>query len=503
MELEILKTLRTDFLSFCALVARDIDGLSIGGQPYIQRLAYILTKVREGELDHLVLRAPPRHFKSKLAAAFTAFELGHNPRLEGVWASYDEPIAAETVDYVRDILRLPWYSEVFPHTHLNLEHSRSGDFRTTKGGGLRAIGIHGKIAAKGIDLFIADDVLDIEDWNNQSEMEEVIKRLERIVPSRFNTPTKSRAIILGHLLNFDDPGSHFVKKGWALESLPFEGVADQDIELGHGVWHRKTGELLRPDAYSDSVVAELRQKVDPPWDRYFQQGEGRSPTVFKASDFRMCERGRHGNEPIVLSVDTALRSGARHSYNLIQAWAFDGKNHFLREQFREHCSYEVLEATFCKMVKKLRCYAAIIEETANGPPLIRCAEGLDILVISVKPTGSKADRLAAHSAIIRQGRVYIARHLYPEFTDEIDNLPRSGTDQADGCSQYLAKRPPSPPAQLQSPCSVPAMALASHAQHNPASRIVNGIAISLGSSTRSYAPPQGSGWHTLRSSRIA
>src|SRR3954471_5311407 len=145
MQQEMLYTLRTDLLSFCALIARDLDGISIEDQPYIQRMAHVLAGVHRGEINQLVLRAPPRHFKTKLVAGLIAFELGHNPRREGVWASYDESIAAEAVDYIRDALRLPWYPEVFPETRLNLEHARSGDFQTTKGGRLRAIGIHSKV----------------------------------------------------------------------------------------------------------------------------------------------------------------------------------------------------------------------------------------------------------------------------------------------------------------------------------------------------------------------
>jgi phage terminase large subunit-like protein len=216
----------------------------------------------------------------------------------------------------------------------------------------------------------------------------------------------------------------------------------------------------------------------------------------------MCERGRHGAEPIVLSVDTALRSGARNSFNVIQAWAFDGENHLLREQFRAQCTYEVLEETFCAMVRKLRCYAAIIEETANGPPLIRCAERLGILVVPVQPSGSKAERLGVHSALVRQGCVHIARHLYAEFTDEVDNHPRGGTDQTDCFSQYLAKRPPAPRLQPQNQRGVAAVVLASQVHRNRRNRIIDGAAISLGSSAGNYAPPHESGWHTLRSSGI-
>lgn len=504
MDREIIRAIRSDLLSFGALVARDLDNISIENQPYIQRMAHVFSSIHRGDLNRLVFRAPPRHFKTKMMASAVAFELGHNPRTEVVWASYDEAIAAEAVDYVRDAIRLPWFIKLFPETQLNSEHARSGDFRTTKGGGLRAIGIHGKLAAKGIDYLVADDVLDVGDWNNQAEIEEVIKCLERIIPSRFNAAKHARAIIMGHLLNPQDPGSHFAAKGWQVEALAFEAPCDQKIELGHSVWHRKKGELLRPDAYTPDLVADIRRKVDPPYSDYYQQGlDPSSNIVIKASDFRMCKRGRHGSEPMVLSVDTALRSSSKHSYNVIQAWAFDGKNHFLREQFRERCSYEVLEEQFCHMAKKLRCYAAIIEETANGPGLIRCGQELGITVIAVQPTDPKANRLAVHAALIRQGRVHIARHLHAEFTDEVDNLPRNGSDQTDSCSQYLKLRPPVPiQRSTQNALILPATAHATQVRNVPP-RSADGAALVLASSIGNLAPPQGSGWYTLRSSKIS
>jgi phage terminase large subunit-like protein len=502
MENEVLNTIRADFLTFSAMVARDLDKISIEHQPYLQRMAHVLTGVYDGKINHLVLRAPPRHFKTKMAGCLAAFELGRNPRLEIVWMSYDEPTAAESVDYVRDIVRLPWYQAVYPETCLSFDHDRSGDFRTSKGGGLRAIGIHGKVTGKGVDLLIGDDVLDIRDWNNEDEIENVIASLEIVIPSRFNTPSASRAILLGHRLNHNDAGSHFVEKGWTVEAQAFEAVTDEDIELGHGIWHRKKGELLRPDAYSEKIVAELREKVDPPYGYYFQQGLDKLPIVIEASDFRMCERGRHGAEPIVLSVDTALRSEPNHSYNVIQAWAFDGTHHLLREQFRQHCLYDVLEEQFSAMVKKFHPYAAIIEETAHGPGLIRFAQKLGIKVVPVKPSGTKANRLAAHNAAIRQGRIHVARHLYGEFTDEIENLPRHGTDQTDSFSQYLSHRPSPPRIEVHRPVSTPAMSHASQISRDANPPYVAGAATAYGSRIGNYAPPLGTGWHTLRSSAI-
>ncbi|HEY5070338.1 MAG TPA: hypothetical protein VII37_11120, partial [Candidatus Acidoferrum sp.] len=247
---------------------------------------------------------------------------------------------------------------------------------------------------------------------------------------------------------------------------------------------------------------ELRQMVDPPYPYYYLQGIGQTPVVIKGSDFRICERGRHGSEPIVLSVDTALRSGPSHSYNVIQAWAFDGTNHLLREQFRQRCSYEVLEDRFYAMAKHFRCYAAIIEEAANGSSLIRFAEKIGIDVVPVNPSTSKAHRLAEHAAIIRQGRIHLARHLFGEFIFEVENFPRNGSDQIDPCSQYLTHRPPPPRVEQQHPVSIPAAAFASRFPRNAMPSNVNSAAIAYGSQVGNYAPPTGTGWHTLRSSSI-
>jgi hypothetical protein len=60
--------------------------------------------------------------------------------------------------------------------------------------------------------------------------------------------------------------------GGTLLSL-FVATRSKDYDLGHDVWHRRKGDLLRPDAYPAKEVKRLRtRQVTPPYELYYQQG---------------------------------------------------------------------------------------------------------------------------------------------------------------------------------------------------------------------------------------
>jgi len=66
-------------------------------------------------------------------------------------------------------------------------------------------------------------------------------------------------LVIAHRVSDQDLSSHLLQeKGWTYLRLSLIAVKTRDYELGHEVWTRKKGELLRPKAYPKAELERLR-----------------------------------------------------------------------------------------------------------------------------------------------------------------------------------------------------------------------------------------------------
>jgi len=115
-----------------------------------------------------MLLIPPRHGKSELASIrFPAWHLGHNPHHEIVDVGYNLDLPMKFSRAVRDLMRDPFYTAIFPDTKLNPESQSVESWLTTERGGYTAVGVGGGLTGKGAHVLIIDDpIKNIEEADN-------------------------------------------------------------------------------------------------------------------------------------------------------------------------------------------------------------------------------------------------------------------------------------------------------------------------------------------------
>jgi predicted phage terminase large subunit-like protein len=118
-----------------------------------------LEAVERGEIKRLIIELPPRHGKSELASRrFPAWFLGRNPRREVMSVAYNVALAIDEYGRkVRNIVRDPSYTNVFPGVTLSDDSAAAGRWNTNAGGGYIAAGVEGGITGRGADLLLIDD----------------------------------------------------------------------------------------------------------------------------------------------------------------------------------------------------------------------------------------------------------------------------------------------------------------------------------------------------------
>ena len=424
-------------------------GELLGHQEYVSYLCGELEKVYAGDTKRLIINLPPRHLKSFLCSVcLAAWWLAHRPAAHIMLVTYSEALARDLCRRIKKIVESDWYQRLFA-TRIADDHSRISEFSTKQGGGLYAVSFNGSITGHGADLLIFDDPLNISDAANQRQLQRVNDEFGPLVMSRLNHPNSDPVVIVGHRLAESDLSGFLLEQGgWRHVVLPFIAIRDETV----GAWHRRKGELLRPDAYDAHDIACI--KAGGGFDTLYQQCVGLDEYRIGPEHFgRFASFEVPRNIAVVLSVDANQCRGPNNSFSVIQAWWDSGSHYYLLDQWRSQCDYEELWHAYRTFCKRYNPVVALIERAANGIALIRDASrrrGNCRVIPIATDRRSKTERLAPHLETIRAGRIKLPHEgeFVDDYIAEFVANNRGTFDQVDATTQYLpwiATQPPLKP----------------------------------------------------------
>jgi predicted phage terminase large subunit-like protein len=438
------KLLLGNFESFARMAFRDENGgQKLGDEPYIAYVCRQLARVKNDGARYVV-NMPPRHLKTCLGAVYlAAWLLARKPAEKIIIVTYSEPLAGDSAYRLRAILQSPWYKKFFPRTRLAEDRTRVADFATTAGGGVYAVSTEGSITGRGASVIIFDDPLNIIDAGNLDQIAKVNQRFGPVIMSRLNNPKTGRVVIIAHRLHpFDLSGHVLGSGGWDHIALPFMAPRDQDYDLGTRIWHRKKGELLRPDAFSEAEINRIKTTINPDYEALYQQylGEGDSIRITREQfgSFFVAP-----DAPVVISVDPGHRPGPEHCFTVMQGWSPVGNEFFLRDQWRKQADIGEASRALNKATANCQAAAVLIEWSGYGQTLFenlrRHFRSLNHHLIA--PDGrSKTARLLPHIDVIQSGRIRLPQDARwrEAYACEFEQFPHGPfDDQVDATTQFL------------------------------------------------------------------
>lgn len=129
-----------------------------------RRIERFVKQVEEGKEPRLLLMMPPRSGKSEISSRHTpAWILGQHPEWEIIAASHTSSLTMSFSRYLRDLLRDPAYTAVFPGTKLDPSSQSVENWNILGGGGYLAAGVGTGITGRGAHVLLLDDLVkDIE-----------------------------------------------------------------------------------------------------------------------------------------------------------------------------------------------------------------------------------------------------------------------------------------------------------------------------------------------------
>lgn len=251
-----------------------------------RRLEKFSEAVVSGESPRLMLFMPPRHGKSQIASIdYPAWHLGRNPKHEVIACSYSASLAMGFSRKVRQQLRTPEFTAVFPECQLDPDVQAAEGWQTTQGGGYVPAGVSGPITGKGAHVLVIDDPVKNREEAESANQQEIIYDWYTSTAYTRLAPGGGILVIMTRWHDLDLAG-RLVKAskegGDKWEIVCYPAIATEDER------YRLEGEALHPERYPLAALQRIRAAVGPrDWEALYQQNPvSNEGDYFKRSEMK-------------------------------------------------------------------------------------------------------------------------------------------------------------------------------------------------------------------------
>ncbi len=441
----LLRVLRMDFTSFIARSFLAVDpGAEYLPNWHIDLIAEYLEAARAGQIKRLVINMPPRALKSIcVSVAWPAWILGHDPSARVMAASYALPLAYKHSIDCRMVMGEPWYQRLFPHTRLSRDQNEKNKFMTTARGYRIATSVGGTVTGEGGNYLIMDDPISALQAESKHEREQANRWFDHTFSTRLDDKARGVMVLVMQRLHAQDVSAHVLAKGgWEQLCLPALASSAEIYDFGRVCKLREEGEPLHEARESVALIVRAKQELGS---RAFAAQYQQEPLAEEGGMVKLHWLQRYDTPPIceriVQSWDTAIKSGAQHDASVCLTFGESEGRHYLLDAYRMRAEYPDVKRAVVAQAARFSPHTVMIEDRASGQQLLQDLRRETALpLIAGNPQGDKVMRLAAASAMIEAGMLYVPRQAgwLAEFEGELMGFPGAAhDDQVDALTQYL------------------------------------------------------------------
>lgn len=404
-----------------------------------------LSLVSRGISKRLVVNVPPRTLKTTIVSiAYTAWLLGHNPKLRILCLSYGDDLAKDFSLKTRQIMQSVWYKNTFPKT--KLRHGRQQDdyFETTQNGYRRASSINGAITGRGADIIIIDAPQKSQDVLSEKIRKSSNETFSNTIITRLNNKTEGKIIVVAQRLHIDDFSNYVQKYGkWEVLSIPAIAERDEKYILSDNkIVERKAKSVINPEIEPLEHLEEIRMGMGEfNFSAQYQQcpipAKG---NIINFDDFIIYDKIPTGEVTYLQSWDLAAKTGENNDYSVCVTAAIANNIAYIVDISRYKLDFTDLLNESRKMQLRFNANRIIIEDIGIGTSLISHLRKDGLFIIPYTPKQSKAERAATKTFLIRSGNVQIPKYAtwLEDFKAEIQSFPFGvHDDQVDAFVQLL------------------------------------------------------------------
>ena len=452
---------RADFYVYAKLMAPVLLPEGFKDGRHIELMCRELEKVERSIEDHNPRREqiflPPGSMKSKLLNLFVTWCLGRHPKWNILHIGHTISFAEDNFGrQIRDLIKTPEYSSVFPDTRVRSDIRAAGRWSTTEGGIYYCTGVATKIAGRRAHLAICDDVISEQTAFSKLERDKINRwyvpglqsRLlpngaEVIVNTRWHTEDLS-----GFLLNMD---AH-TKRPWNVVSIP--AILDDNAAHLLGL---KPDESFWPEFWPLEVLLEKRASPGmskQTWASLYLQTP--IPDEGGIIDIKNIMYWEYESPPaisyLIVSVDSAFSMSERADFSAITIWGifkmkerdFKGRevlsnNLILLDAEQGKWEFPELCTKITDINRKYYPDVILVEKKGSGYSLVQELKRRMLPIKEYIPDKSKELRLVATTPFFEAHKVWFPRRKWAEeVINQLVSFPHIPHDDlADTVSQAI------------------------------------------------------------------
>ncbi|MES2384503.1 MAG: hypothetical protein V4593_08135 [Pseudomonadota bacterium] len=433
-----------------------------------------LEAVSLGQIKRLVINVPPGHAKSLTVGVFwPSWMWTLDTGTQMLAGSFDQSLLNNQSEKMIEIIQSPDYRAAYPYVQLASKTPALREFKNTDGGFRFNTSPEGKGTGRHVDGLIIDDPLKPQDAILQRKP--AFAKVDNWFDGTLQTRVRKWIVIIMQRLHTDDLAGRCLAEGYQSLILPARQVK-------RTMWARdprtEVGELLWPALFDEERVrsqelklrneasAQLQQDPTPatggiieePWTRlewielptkgtwiqswdFSSKGTAESHSKVSGQLWCVTRDMRLAREYISdLSDRLAKIPGAAQDARIIHL-PERAEMYVLVDHVGGHWNFVTSKAQFVMAQGRPnwnRARIKLIEDKANGTPLIEEYKARFVGIKAVEPEGTKEERLRVHSEKFEAGQVIFPPGHGDEIREQLVKFPRfSWDDHVDTCTQAL------------------------------------------------------------------
>jgi len=404
---------------------------------HLKLIREYLERILSGEIDRLMIFAPPRHGKSEqVTIHWPAFVLEHNPGFRWIIGAYATGLSARFSRRTRGIAaqRIP----------MNPKRQTAADWETLAGGGLRAVGVGSGVTGHGANGIIIDDPVKSR---KEAESKAYRDACHEWYVDDLSTRLEPKGFIVMQMTRWheDDLAGRILAseegKEWTVLRLPAVSE-DNGTEDPIG---REPNEALWPERYNFAALMRIKKRLMSSFYALFQG----SPTSAEGGIIKRHWIGRYTeyDSEVIMTVqswDCANKGNVGADFSVCTTWAITRLKIYLVAEWRDQVDYPDLKKAAIAQFNLHKPTVVLVEDKGNGTALIQELQQHTIVpTVAVEPVADKVVRLSTQSISYEAGMVLHPDPAYNswvlDFEAELTTIPNAANDdRGDSVSQAIA-----------------------------------------------------------------
>lgn len=413
---------------------------------HIDLLAEYLEAVADGEITRLIINVPPRSGKSLLATIFfPCWVWLRNPAERFMFASYSSTLSTKHSVDRRAVLRSRWYQRNWGDKFKFADDlNQKNEFANTSRGHMIATSVGASATGRGGNFLLADDLINPQQANSDLEREGGIRWFDETYSTRLDDKRLGRMIVIEQRTHLADLTGHLLEQeGWTHVSLP--AIAERKTTIvfprSRKTHVRKENDVLSPAREGRAELEAARFRLGHfAYDaQYMQAPVSREGNLIKLDWMNATYRSIPARfDSIVLSLDTAYKTGASNDYSAAVVIGVlrkprDGSppGYYLLEAWRGKVEFAALKRKIVELQKTWRSHAVLVEDAASGQSLIQeLRSGTTLPVKPIKPDRDKYERVTAITPVLEARRLLLPEAAWwrEDFIAELTSFPAGAHD---------------------------------------------------------------------------